>query len=63
MANYKGDVKICPRCGEADGLVYDSRPQPSGWILRRRRCPHCYETWKTIEVPFEYLEELTKERS
>ena len=32
------DIRICPKCGQYGGLVYDSRPDPSGWIIRRRRC-------------------------
>ncbi len=63
MSEYKRDLRICPRCGKPGGYIYDTRPQPNGRILRRRRCPFCYETWKSIEVPFEYLEDLIKERS
>lgn len=63
MSEYKRDLRICPRCGKNGGRVYDTRPQPSGRILRRRYCRFCSKTWKSIEIPFEYFEELTKERS
>lgn len=51
----KKDLRICPKCGEYGGYVWDSRPQPNGSILRRRKCPYCNATWKSIEVSAEYL--------
>lgn len=41
---------ICVRCGAAT-RVYDSRPQTTGEVRRRRRCDSCGERFETVERP------------
>jgi len=45
----------CPDCGEDDDHVVDSRPQPDGEAIRRRReCRACgsrYTTFERVERP------------
>ena len=50
MENLNTDkaARMCPEC-LADSLVYDSRVQPDGSILRRRRCPMCGTKFETVE--------------
>ena len=40
----------CPYCGARSGSVIESRPQPDGTTLRRRRCVACFQTFITDEV-------------
>lgn len=42
-------VRMCPRCGAAS-KVYDTRRSRTGAIVRRRTCPKCWYTWRTIEI-------------
>jgi transcriptional repressor NrdR len=45
----------CPECGQDDDRVVDSRPQPDGAVIRRRReCGACgsrFTTFERIERP------------
>jgi transcriptional repressor NrdR len=54
MAVYAPRVR-CPDCGEDDDHVVDSRPQPGGEAIRRRReCRACggrFTTFERIERP------------
>jgi len=40
----------CPRCGSPQNLVTDSRPQPQGRYIRRRRRCDCGERFTTMEI-------------
>ena len=42
-------ARMCPECGE-DSYVYDTREQPDGSIVRKRRCRNCGLEFKTTEV-------------
>lgn len=40
----------CPFCNHADTKVLDSRPDPEGRSVRRRReCLECHKRWRTLE--------------
>lgn len=41
-------ARMCPRCA-SDSLVYDSREQDDGRIMRKRRCKVCGVCFKTME--------------
>jgi len=45
----------CPKCGNSDTRVVDSRPADNGLAIRRRRqCPHCsfrFTTHERVEPP------------
>lgn len=55
METSKSNPRICPRCGSNEVRVYDSRSRIDS-VWRYRRCKKCYETWKSIEVRAEYIE-------
>ena len=41
---------VCPKCGENDDKVLDSRPSDDGFVIRRRRvCLVCGARFSTIE--------------
>ena len=42
-------ARMCPECGE-DSYVYDTREQPDGSIVRKRRCRKCGLEFKTTEI-------------
>lgn len=40
----------CPKCGDIDDKVVDSRPSTDHTVIRRRReCLHCHERFTTFE--------------
>lgn len=51
-------VKRCPNC-QAITKIYDSRDKEEIGYVRYRYCPNCHITYKTIEIPYKTLEELT----
>lgn len=55
-------LRTCPECGKRGaGEVIDSRPQPGGWILRRRRCVYCMTLWDSAEIPYEDFEKIRED--
>lgn len=58
QTDYKA-ARMCPRCGE-DSVVYDSREQDDGSILRRRQCMRCGAKFVTVETFKKIAEENVK---
>lgn len=48
MLDTDNAARMCPKCGESS-VVYDSREQPDGSIVRRRRCLSCGAKFETVE--------------
>lgn len=42
-------ARACYQCGAAT-MVYDSREDEYGRIIRKRKCPLCQSRFKTIEL-------------
>lgn len=50
--------RICPRCGNEQTYIYDSRKGKDGTYYRRRKCD-CGFKWLTVEVDYyDYLNVL-----
>lgn len=52
-----GRADPCPVCNVAGSRVVDSRPSGPrfAWRRRRRRCDGCGHSWRTYEVPGDFL--------
>jgi len=51
----------CPACLQSGLEVHATRQGIEGWIVRRKRgCPACGETFITVEILGEELEELQR---
>ena len=55
------DVKLCPRCGNGNVYVKDSRNNYIG-LWRKRSCVDCGYSFKTYEVLESELDDLKKLR-
>ena len=42
-------ARMCPVC-DAGSIVYDTREQPDGSIIRKRRCKACGVRFMTMEI-------------
>ncbi len=50
----------CPKCGNNQTEVYDSRKKKKyhGSVMRRRLCPKCHNSWTTYEIQQKYIDSI-----
>ena len=54
----------CPKCGEDNSAVTDSRASARyPGIRRRRQCLSCHHRWSTYEIKAETLKKIWKKDS
>ena len=53
-------VKICPKCGNEQGKIIDSRQDSNGLVRRRHKCLICGRRWSTLELPADFAERLLR---
>lgn len=51
----------CPKCGEYESRVTNTRPSPTG-VYRRRECLQCGHRYSTEETPRQFRTPTTSSR-